>query len=363
MNEGRGSGAGAAVSWRDGWLALLSEPVDRQDLRRLLAAVQRHSGASQVHLQLVDETLADCTFCEGTLCCSRHPPAVPEGLLALRFPLQVGECALAELVLYFAAGRTAAPEMTEFVQGLAGWLRVAQADCLRESLRAREEWLQILIHDLRSPLATLRAYLDLLLEGRPAGGETAEYLAAIQRSAQQQEDLLSQMMSLYEVDRGQDQGRPMPIPIHTFLEEVLAEHRDAAELAGLWLESRLGVRAELQLVAEEALLRRALSNLLGNAIRYTPAGGTVLLEAGQGGGQLWLRIRDDGPGVPAAIRERIFQPFARSPVAGVAAGTGLGLAFTQAAAGRLGGELSLEETETGSAFVMKLPLAGVGDSG
>lgn len=352
MDGGRGSRAGG--SWRDRWLALLNEPVDRFALRRILAAVQRQSGASRVHLHLADEILADCTFCEESLCCSLHPPRTPESLPVLRYLLKVGDCTLAELVLVFSTEQTTTPAMEEILARLTGLLRMAQADHLRESLRAQEEWLQILIHDLRSPLATLRAYLDLLWERLPAESDAVQYLAAIQRSARQQEDLLSQMMSLYEVYRGQ--GKARPLPIHPFLEEVLAEHRDAAVLAELRLDSRLEIAAELQLVTEKPLLRRALYNLLGNAIRYTPSGGTVQLEAWQADGQLWLRIRDDGPGVPPPIQERIFQPFERSPVAGVASGTGLGLAFTRAAAGRLGGELSLEEAKTGSAFLMKLPL-------
>ena len=104
-------------------------------------------------------------------------------------------------------------------------------------------------------------------------------------------------------------------------------------------------------------MRRALSNLLENAIRYTPPGGTVRLCATRQDERLLVRVRDDGPGVPASVRERMFAPFERAPVAGVAAGAGLGLAYTNAAVERLGGGLWLESANEGSEFVLWLPLA------
>ena len=344
----------ATPSWLTGWLSLLSEAVAPVPLRRYLGAIQRHSGADQVHLFLADESLAELAFCEGALCCALQLPAAVEDPGALRYPLRAGENKLGELILFLPGASEAPTDMEGALHLLTGLLRVAQAKYHQDSLRTQEEWQQILIHDLRSPLATLRAYLDLLAEELPTEGEARQFLAAIQRSAQQQDDLFSQLLSLHEVYRKQSVSHPLAI--QPFLAKVLAEHQDAAALAGLRLGAKLNIPPDLQLDTEEPVLRRALFNLLENAIRYTPAGGRVQLRAEQKDGRLWLRIRDDGPGVPLPIQERIFLPFERAPVAGVASGTGLGLAFTKAAAERLGGELSLEKTKKGSAFVMSLPL-------
>ena len=344
----------ATHSWLPGWLSLLSGAVAPVQLQRYLEAIQRHSGADQVQLFLADESLAELAFCEGAVCCALQLPTTMEDPGAVRYPLRAGENGLGELILLLPEANAAPTDMEGAVHLLTGLLRVAQAKRHQDSLRIQEEWQQILIHDLRSPLATLRAYLDLLAEELPTEGDAREFLAAIQRSAEQQDDLFSQLLSLHEVYRKQRVSQPLVI--QPFLERVLAEHRDAAALAGLQLEAKLNVPSDSQLVTEEPVLQRALFNLLENAIRYTPAGGTVQLRAQERGGWLWLRIRDDGPGVPPPIQERIFLPFERAPVAGVASGTGLGLAFTKAAAERLGGELSLEKTKKGSAFVMSLPL-------
>lgn len=341
-------------SWASALLSALSEPTDREHLRQLLTRIQRSTAATEVHLLLTDEILADYSFREATIACAPTPLLPPEDTQFFSYPLRSGADSLGELRLYHPEADLPRAGMNDVVHLLNGVLRVARAEHFRGCLRRQEELQQTLVHDLRSPLATLRAYLDLISEELPEDSDAHEYLAAIRRAANQQEDMLSQLLALYEAKSGQ--RRKASLHICPLLEAAITDHRDAAALAGLRLETVLDLPACLQLVTEEQPLRRALFNLLGNAIRYTPQGGTVQLCAAQAGGRLWLRVRDDGPGVPLSVRERLFLPFERAPVAGVASGSGLGLAFTKAVAERLGGGLSLEKTEQGSEFALWLPL-------
>ena len=353
MPEAKPIPADSRGAWPGVLLSALSAPADIETLRRALTHIHGASGATTVHLLLSDEGLPDWSFCEATIACARSLPP-PEAARAFIYPLRAGEECLGELRLYYPEGNVPPNGSEDAAHLLSGMLRAALAEGCRAHRQAQEELQQILVHDLRSPLATLRGYLELLAEELPAAGDAREYLAAMRRAAAQQEELLGQLLALYEINRGR--LRVCSLRIRPLLEATFAEKRDAAALASLRLEAQLDISARLRLVTEEQPLRRALSNLLENAIRYTPPGGTVRFCAAREGERLLLRIRDDGPGVPVSVRERMFAPFERAPVAGVAAGTGLGLAYTNAAVERLGGGLWLESTGEGSEFALWLPL-------
>ena len=241
--------------WWSALLPFLSGPADERAARCLLERVREMSGAAHLHLRLTGADLPDWSWSGGGIACYRAPrpaPSMPAGLRATALPLCAGEEALGELRFY---GRSeAAPRLAQL---LSAFLRAARAELLRERGHQQQAHQQLLVHDLRSPLATLRAYLDLLAAELTAESETgcdaapgvvAESLAAMRRAADQQEQLLGQLLSLYEAQ--QRPWQPRSLRILPLLEAALAEQADALALAGVHLQRLLDIPPTLRLSAE-----------------------------------------------------------------------------------------------------------------
>jgi signal transduction histidine kinase len=146
------------------------------------------------------------------------------------------------------------------------------------------------------------------------------------------------------------------------VEALALEALDAgARLAqGRGVTMRLGAVAPATVTGDALALGRALLNLVDNAVRYTPAGGKVEISARPTDGWVELAVRDTGPGIAPADRERVFQPFVRLDAAGAGGtkGTGLGLAIARSVVVAHGGTLTLEPTPgAGSRFTIRLPRA------
>ena len=200
-------------------------------------------------------------------------------------------------------------------------------------------------HELRSPLARIRMGLELL-EGQPVSAARQE----IARNIRELDQLIDEILLASRLDSSPDDLGP----------------QEAVDLVGLGAEecARTGAEFEtpagvtsLVVTGLTRLLRRALRNLLENAKRH--GAGTVTLALRALGDQVEIRVTDQGPGVPAALRERIFEPFFRLPGASEReGGVGLGLALVRTIALRHGGQVHCEDQPGGGAcFVLTLPLA------
>ncbi len=344
--------------WLQDCLPLLSAAANEENLYRAMSLVKRDTGAVALHLSLSAEELPDWSFQDGTrLQCGWHLPPRKVSALVYTLPLLAGERRLGELRFHFDEKCPSDTRLKSAAHLLAALLRAATAAAGGERWQAHQELQQILVHDLRSPLATLRSYLKLLANGGREAADVAEYWPALNRLADQQDELLSRLLALYEAHESLECAKPLRI--QRLLQMALAEQEEAAALADLRLEAKFAIRPNLRLVAAELPLRRALANLLNNAIRYTPSGGQVQLRAWRENGRLFMSVRDDGQGLPPQLRARAFQPFVRAPVAGVLAGSGLGLSYVRAVAERGGGAVWLEsEPDRGSELGFWLPLEG-----
>ena len=200
-------------------------------------------------------------------------------------------------------------------------------------------------HELRSPLARIRMGLELL-EGQPVSAARQE----IARNIRELDQLIDEILLASRLDSSPDDLGP----------------QEAVDLVGLGAEecARTGAEFEtpagvtsLVVTGLTRLLRRALRNLLENAKRH--GAGTVTLALRALGDQVEIRVTDQGPGVPVALRERIFEPFFRLPGASEReGGVGLGLALVRTIALRHGGQVHCEDQPGGGAcFVLTLPLA------
>ena len=216
-------------------------------------------------------------------------------------------------------------------------------------LNAHKNLLANASHELRSPLARIRMGLELIAPTLHTG---AAQRAEISRSITELDQLIDEILLASRLDAGQTDNEPM---------EVL-------DLTGLAAEECSRVNAELIAEAQAPalllrgsprLLRRLLRNLLENARRYSSGEITLALSAGGSAAAplAVIRVNDRGPGVPAAQRERIFEPFYRLPGASEReGGVGLGLALVKSIAERHGGTVRCEDNPGGGAsFVVELP--------
>ena len=241
----------------------------------------------------------------------------------------------------------------------------ASIQSLRDTDRLRRELVANVGHDLRTPLAALRVTLDeaerFFEEDR--GLEAAEAVEAARRQAEGAAALVADLFELSVLDRPDQALRTGPVPVGELVRDVGRRHARAFEAAGLAfaVEAPPGLPS---LEADGARLVRALSNLLDNARRHTPAGGAVRLEARPEPGRVVLEVADTGEGIAPDALEHVFERYYRGDGPRTrGTGTGLGLAIARAVAEAHGGSLEAESAAgEGATFRLALPVGG-GPSG
>ena len=234
----------------------------------------------------------------------------------------------------------------------------AQLESLRAIDEARAHLIAVVTHALRTPLAVVRAYVELLGNAtrRMAGRDEASEASAWERSALEQVDRLDQtvdsiLASLRVLTP--DTGPVTALDVADLVDDM------AREMAPLFRRQKLAasfVERPLRAYASRDQLKRLLGYLLENAAKYAPAEGTIDIYGWRKDGRTFVAITDDGPGIPSDWRERIFEPFVRlddSP-----RGSGIGLFAARHLARSMGGELRAEDrAPRGSQFVLELPAA------
>lgn len=186
-----------------------------------------------------------------------------------------------------------------------------QRDALLRAKRQNEELAELIVHDLRNPLASILANLQFTLASGQLTGEPNE---ALKDSVHASEALHRMILNLLDMSRSDDAG----LRVHTSDTDLLRIAREVRDQVhhrsqqdGKTVVVAAGKPAIL-LRADGGLLRRVVENLIDNSIKYTPSGGTITLEISQpeGGGAV-LKVRDQGPGVPEAYRESVFDKYAQ----------------------------------------------------
>jgi signal transduction histidine kinase len=230
--------------------------------------------------------------------------------------------------------------------------RLARLEHERAGVEAeRRAMLSSLSHDLRTPLAAMRAAVEALADG--VAPDPDRYLAAIQRDLSLLDGLIDDLFLLARIEAG-----PRPAAEVTFdLAEVADESIEAlapiAHERGVHLAAAIEGPARVRGSAAE--LGRVVRNLLDNAIRHAPADSTVTVEVGHGPG-VTVRVRDEGDGFPRDFAGRAFEPFSRADDARTrtTGGAGLGLAIARGLVEAHGGRISIEPG-TGGSVVFTLP--------
>lgn len=227
--------------------------------------------------------------------------------------------------------------------------------------RAQQQFVGDVSHELRSPLTAIRGNLDLLRRGAADDANARqEALAAIDSESARMQRLVTDLLLLAQADAG-FKIRKQLVELDTILLDVYRLERATAKAVNVVL----GQEDQAQVMGDADRLKQLLLNLVDNAIKYTPAGGTVTLSLTREAESVRIAIQDTGVGIPSQDLEKIFDRFyrvdkarARDPLTPSGGGTGLGLAIARWIAEAHGGKLQVEsQVGKGSTFTVWLPLA------
>jgi two-component system, sensor histidine kinase and response regulator len=230
---------------------------------------------------------------------------------------------------------------------------------LRELEKIRDDLMKMIVHDLKTPLTSVLATLEMVLDG-DFGLVTEDQRRALGDAEGKSEDLLALIEDLLEISRieeGMIVLQPAPIAPAAFLAEVV--HEWSLRFQQESAKATVDVTDDAPVFeADKNLLKRVLSNLIGNALTHTPHAVTLALSARKEGDGVLFTVADDGPGIPAEYHEVIFRKFeqVKATVPRVRS-SGLGLAFCKLVADAHGGRIWVQSAEgRGSAFHLFLPL-------
>ncbi len=233
-----------------------------------------------------------------------------------------------------------------------------------EAVRARDQWLSFASHDLQSPLAAIKGLAQLMQRRLSrANNKDAQYFlqgfTSINATATKMANLISEMLDMARLRMGHtlDLHR-RPTDLVPLIHQLAAEHRQTTERHRVLVETPV---AELVGWWDGVRLERALSNLVSNAIKYSPDGGDVTIQVSgaenEGRVSAVIAVRDQGLGIPAEDLPRIFEPFMRARNVAGRPGTGIGLAGARTIIERHGGAITVQSHEgAGSVFTVRLPL-------
>jgi signal transduction histidine kinase len=225
----------------------------------------------------------------------------------------------------------------------------------REAESQRRNLVTAVSHDLRTPLAGLRAMVESIQDGVVSDAPTLRrYMAEMQRSVESLVELVDDLFELVQLDAASIDLESRRAALSDVVNSAASACRAQAFERGLIVETQLGDAAGTPCSPR---LTRVLQNLLQNAIRHTPADGTIRIEARSLPTSVEVVVADEGDGIPEDALDKVFEPFWRADVARSTPGSGLGLAIAKRIVESLGGRIGVEsEVHRGTRFAIELPL-------
>lgn len=264
---------------------------------------------------------------------------------------------------YMASGEL--PTLPTHFTDEAGQLMANTQECithLDSLLQLKQNLLAILSHDIRNPITSVTLATDLMTREltRPTidAARLQRHLLKIRTASQQQMTLVANTLTLIQSEAGKLATQPTEVDLQKLSEELLAETQLQADHKGIVYHTKVTSAPGQLAVIDVAKTKQLVTNLVTNAIKFTPAGGTVELEVGYQNHGVILRVRDSGMGMDEATRTALFQRFSRAQRDGTAkeAGTGLGLWICKTFVEAQNGQINVEsEPGVGSCFTVYLP--------
>ncbi|MFN8560441.1 MAG: HAMP domain-containing sensor histidine kinase [Anaerolineae bacterium] len=230
-------------------------------------------------------------------------------------------------------------------------MRVSELEQLKTDM------IRIAAHDLRNPLGVVKASAELMLEDATLTPDQREFLDSIEEAGQKMLKIINDILSLQRIETMQTGGHRDDIDLSDLLRSVFAGNEARAQKKAQTF--RLSLPEESVLVyVDAAQIREAMDNLIGNAIKYTPGGGTVTVRLEPFERSVVVEVEDTGLGVPEEQQARLFQPFFRASNARASKieGTGLGLHLVKNIIERHGGIMRFRSAPgAGSVFGFEMP--------
>jgi signal transduction histidine kinase len=223
--------------------------------------------------------------------------------------------------------------------------------------RAKDEFLSVVSHELRTPLNSTLGWVNVL-KGDTAGKRTKRALESIQRSVRTQNRLIDDLLDVSRIASGRLRVDLRPVELRALIEAAADQVRPQAEAKGVQLSVAIDAGRE-GVAGDPDRLAQIASNLLHNAVKFTPSGGRIDVELEQRDGRVVLTVRDDGIGIREEFLPHVFEPFrqAEKVASRRQGGLGLGLAITRHLVALHGGSIRAESAGEGlgSTFTVSLP--------
>jgi two-component system phosphate regulon sensor histidine kinase PhoR len=231
---------------------------------------------------------------------------------------------------------------------------------LKRLEKMRQQFIANVSHELKTPLSSIKAYTETLLGGARDDAEHCErFLTRIDEQAARLHEIVQDMLSLARIEAGQAALELTDVSLARVVRRSIADYEPQAIAGEIVLENQ-AIDADLKVRADEDGVRQILSNLIDNAVKYTPPGGRVSVRCQRDGTMAIIEVADTGVGLAPEHHSRVFERFyrvdrARSRELG---GTGLGLSIVKHLCLDMGGRVSVQsELNRGSTFEVRLPLA------
>lgn len=227
-----------------------------------------------------------------------------------------------------------------------------------EASRLKEEFLATVSHELRTPLNAVVGWSRLLRSGQLDGDGAAHAVEVIERNAAAQRQIVEDLLDVSSIVTGKLRINTQPVDLLLIIHAAIDAVRPAAEAKEIRISTHIEA-PDLIVRADSERLQQVLWNLLANAVKFTPSGGTVDLYLEQNGSLAEISVEDSGPGVPAEFLPRIFERFSQADGSSTRkhGGLGLGLAIVRHLVELHGGTVSARNREEGGAVLsIRLPI-------
>jgi signal transduction histidine kinase len=227
-------------------------------------------------------------------------------------------------------------------------VRLAMEERSRRQIEdARRQMVAAVSHDLRTPLASLRLLVEAIDDGVATGETRERYLGEMRTHVEALTALIDDLFELSRIEAGEISWTMRQVELRDLIDDTVAAMRGPAEARGVALATELPPH-EVLAQANADKVQRVLFNLIQNAIRHTPADGSVTVRARNAGGDVEIEVADEGEGIAAADGERVFDAFYRGDESRSEDGAGLGLAISRAIVEAHGGRIWLEDGVPGT---------------